>query len=501
MEEMNQTIVMYSWIFMVIFIGLMIYFGWLGMKKTKSSDDFATARSSYGPITVALVISAGISSGSTFMGMPGLAYSLGTPSLWYPLLYPVATVFGMLFVAKAIKHYGDAFGTRTIPEFIGDRFNSEFLRVVLTIISILLIFYVVSQFVAAATMFQTMMGVKYEVGLFITGIVLAIYVFMGGSHSDIMTDAVQGILMLLTAVVVVICFIFSVGVEGSFSDMVQIIKERNPQGALDQLFLPGDKTYGAFWLVALLFIAHLPFSVLPHLGNKFMAVKSTKDLKKLLMFCTIFATILPLMSLGGILGIAVVDKNANIAPDQIIPVVFSEIFPPFVAAFFAVAVLSAVMSTADGLIVSLTQLFANDLYRRTIVPRINISPEKAERYELLISRYSTFLVIAAGIWLAWSPPKFLSVFMWIGIGGIVSATAGPLVVGALWKKATKTGAILSMLAGTLTYWFVYLPIGLNFTNPFGAAGIGVLIGMFVMIVHTLLANSAVAQKNNEHLSK
>jgi Na+/proline symporter len=232
-----------------------------------------------------------------------------------------------------------------------------------------------------------------------------------------------------------------------------------------------------------------------------MAVKSTKDLKKLLMFCTIFATILPLMSLGGILGIAVVDKNANIAPDQIIPVVFSEIFPPFVAAFFAVAVLSAVMSTADGLIVSLTQLFANDLYRRTIVPRINISPEKAERYELLISRYSTFLVIAAGIWLAWSPPKFLSVFMWIGIGGIVSATAGPLVVGALWKKATKTGAILSMLAGTLTYWFVYLPIGLNFTNPFGAAGIGVLIGMFVMIVHTLLANSAVAQKNNEQLSK
>lgn len=491
---MNETIVMYSWILMVLFIGLMIYFGWLGMKKTKSSDDFATARSSYGPITVALVISAGISSGSTFMGMPGLAYSIGTPSLWYPLLYPVATVFGMLFVAKAIKHYGDAFGTRTIPEFIGDRFNSEFLRVVLTIISILLIFYVVSQFVAAATMFQTMMGVKYEVGLFITGIVLAIYVFMGGSHSDIMTDAAQGVLMLLTAVVVVICFIFSVGVDGSFSDMVQMIKERNPQGALDQLFLPGDKTYGSLWLVALLFIAHLPFSVLPHLGNKFMAVKSTKDLKKLLMFCTIFATILPLMSLGGILGIAVVDKNANIAPDQIIPVVFSEIFPPFVAAFFAVAVLSAVMSTSDGLIVSLTQLFANDLFRRTIVPRINISPEKAERYELLISRYSTFLVIAAGIWLAWSPPKFLSVFMWIGIGGIVSATAGPLVVGALWKKATKTGAILSMLAGTFTYWFVYLPFGLNFTNPFGAAGIGVLVGMFVMIAHTLFATSAVAQK-------
>src|SRR5690606_2607954 len=119
-----------------------------------------------------------------------------------------------------------------------------------------------------------------------------------------------------------------------------------------------------------------------------------------------------------------------------IPVLFSEIFPPVVAAFFAIAVLSAVMSTSDGLIVSLTQLLANDLYRKTIVPRLNISKERAERNELLISRYSTFVVIVVAVIMAWSPPAFLSVFMWLGIGGIVSATGGPLVVGALWKRAT-----------------------------------------------------------------
>jgi SSS family transporter len=496
---MNGQIVMFSWIFMGIFIALMFVMGLIGNKRTKSSDDFATARSSYGPLTIALVISAGISSGSTFMGMPGLAYSLGTPSLWYPLLYPIATVFGMIFVAKAIKQYGDKFGTRTIPEFLGERFNSEFLRIVLTIISILLIFYVVSQFVAAATMFQTMMGVKYEIGLFITGIVLATYVFLGGSHSDILTDAVQGFLMLITAIVVVFCFAFAVGFDGSFSEMIASIKDRNPTGALDQLFLEGHATYGAFWLVALLFIAHIPFAILPHLGNKFMAVKSTKDLKKLIMYCTIFATILPLMALGGMLGIAVVDPSANIVPDQIIPILFSQIFPPFIAGFFAVAVLSAVMSTSDGLIVSLTQLLANDLYRKTIVPRIKISKEKAERNELLISRYSTFLVIAAGIWIAWNPPQFLAIFMWIGIGGIVSATAGPLVIGALWKRATKQGAIASLILGTITYWFVYLPFGLNFSNPFGAAGIGVIVSMAVMVIYTLLTTSAVP-KNNSHQS-
>src|SRR5699024_1503283 len=128
---------------------------------------------------------------------------------------------------------------------------------------------------------------------------------------------------------------------------------------------------------------------------------------------------------------------------------------------------------------------ANDIFRKSIAPKLKITEAKSGKIELLISRYSTFLVIFVGIWIAWSPPEYLSVFMWIGIGGIVSASAGPLVVGALWQRSTKTGAILSLIAGTIVYWVVYLPFGFDFSNPFGAAGIGVLVSMIVMIVYTL----------------
>lgn len=480
-----DSVIMWSWIFMVIFIGIMLYFGYLGMKKTNTSDDFATARSSYGPITIGLVISAGIASGSTFMGMPGLAYAMGAPSLWYPLLYPVATVFGMLFFAKAIKEYGDRLGTRTIPEFIGNRYNSDVLRLVLAVISILLIFYVISQLVAAATMFQIMMGIDYGTGIIITIVVIGIYVFLGGSHSDIMTDAVQGGLMLLIAITVVFCFLLGVGVDGGFSELINRITERRPEGHFGKLFLPGDETYGNIWLVLLLLIAHLPFAIQPHLGNKFMAVRSNKDLKKLLMFTTVFATIMPLMGLGGMLAIGVLDPSLEIRADAVIPTLFTEIFPPFIAAFLAVAVLSAVMSTSDGLVVSLTQILANDIFRLSIVPKTKLSAEKAEKYELLISRYSTFLfLILAGI-VAWNPPEFLSIFMWIGIGGIVSATAGPLVIGSLWKRANKASAIVSLAAGTISYWVIYLPFGFDVSNPFAAAGMGVLISMIAMVIMTL----------------
>lgn len=479
-------VVFWSWILLALFVIMMIVFGVMGLRRTHNNDDFATARSSYGPVTIALVISAGIASGSTFMGMPGLAFDLGAPSLWYPLLYPVATVFGMLFFAKAIKEYGDTLGTRTIPEFIGNRYNSNFLRLILAIISALLIFYVISQLVAAATMFQIMMGVNYEVGIIITIVVIGTYVFMGGSHSDILTDAVQGMLMVLIAIIVVVCFAFGVGVDGGFSGMIDSITERRPEGHFGQLFIPGDETYGSIWLVLLLLIAHIPFAIQPHLGNKFMAVKSGKDLKKLIMWTTMFATILPLMGLGGMLAIAVLPGDIDIRPDAVIPTLFTELFPPFIAAFLAIAVLSAVMSTSDGLVVSLTQIVANDIFRLSIVPSINMAREKAEMIELNISRALTPVVlIIAGI-VAWNPPQYLSIFMWIGIGGIVSSTAGPLVIGSLWKRANKLSATISLLVGTVAYWVIYLPFGFDVSNPFAAAGLGVIISMITMVVSVLI---------------
>ncbi|SDI06029.1 hypothetical protein [Alteribacillus bidgolensis] len=58
--------------------------------------------------------------------------------------------------------------------------------------------------------------------------------------------------------------------------------------------------------------------------------------------------------------------------------------------------------------------------------------------------------------LAWTPPQYLAVFMWIGIGGIMAAAAGPLVVGALWERATKKAALSSLLwVQLLTGLFIY----------------------------------------------
>ncbi|GLB60257.1 sodium:solute symporter family protein [Cytobacillus sp. NCCP-133] len=482
-----MSVIAWSWILMVFFIGLMLYLGYAGMKKTKNADDFATARSSYGPIALGLAVCATTASGATFMGIPGTAYTSGFPSLWYPMIYPIGIYGGMLLTAKMVKQMGDKFSNRTIPEIVGERFNSEFLRVGLALLSLLLIFYIVSQLVAAALMFQTMMGLSYQAGLWLTAIVLGIYLVLGGSHSDILTDAVQGFLMLIIAVMITVMFFTGFGVDGGVTAVNDAITAKNPQGGWDTLFIEGHNTYGSAWLVFLILIAHIPFGVLPHIGNKFFALKNGKQMKVFLSFCIVGGALLPMMALGGLLGAAVIPGTLE-SSDAVIPALFIEVFPPFAAALMAVVVLSAILSTGDGLVVSFSQIFANDLYRKTFAKN-NPDKEKVERNSLIIGRVAVVACLGLGILLAYNPPQSLAMFLWIGVGGMVSGLAGPLAIGALWKRANKQGAISSFCVGVISYAVLYMGWipGLEaITNPFAASGYSILAAAPVMILVTLL---------------
>jgi len=480
-----SSVAVWSWIFMIASIGLFVALGYVGMTRTKNADDFAVARSSYGPWALGLAVVATTASGSTFLGIPGLAYSVGFSSLWYPIVYPIGIYMGMLLTAKLVKAVGDKFGNRSIPEFVGQRYDSDFLRVGLAVVSLLLMFYITAQLVAAATLFQTMMGFGYIPALILTAVVLLIYVTMGGSHADILTDAVQGIFMLAIAVMVVVMFFVGAGIDGGAVAVNDAVAAKNQSGGWDTLFNPEDPVTASAWLVFLLFVAHLPFGVLPHIGNKFMALNNARQMRTFLMFVIVAGGILPMMGLGGILGAAVLGQN--VTPDAVIPTLFTELFPPILAAFLAVGILSAILSTSDGLVVSISQILANDLYRKTFAR--NQSTEVVERNTLLIGRVGVLLTLVGGVAMAWNPPEFLAILLWIGIGGIVSGMAGPIMIGSLWRRANKTGAITSFVVGVVGYAVIYLPftnpLGVS-NNPFAAAGYSILIASAVMVIVTLL---------------
>lgn len=503
----------WSWIFLVVYIAAMLGIGYWGSRRVKHSDDYATARGGYGPVFLAFAFAATTASGATFLGGPGLAYEIGVASIWSNFLYPIGVYFGVLISMRLIATAGNRFGNRSIPEYLGDRFQSDGIRVIVSIMSLILFFYIAGQLVSGLVMFETMLGLQAEWALIITTVVLLIYVVLGGAHADILTDGVQGLMMLGLAIVVIILFVFGIGLEndtdkwGLFGVVAELGRQDvNMTTALNRTH---PLTHSPWSIIAVVF-AHIPLGLLPHLGNKLWALRDNGKQRSFVGMAFLCGITLGMMGLGGLLCRALLGDELSTG-NAALPVLFIELFPTWLAALIGVGVLAAIMSTADGLVVSSSQVIANDLYRRTIVPKFKLEDkygaERVDRQVLGISRISTVCVLVICAFLGWILQDVnIALIVLIGIGGMMAAFAGPLVVGGLWKGVTAKGAYAGLLSGFISFiilhaqlfdpnWFgtegdflfgIASWLHYEGLNPFSCAAIGEFIGIAFTVSVSLL---------------
>ena len=449
----------WSWIFMVVYISGMLVIGVIGQRRVKHADDFATARGSYGPIFLAFAFAATTASGATFLGGPGLGYQWGFASQWGNFLYPIGVYFGVLISMRLIATTGNKFGSRSIPEFLGDRYQSEGIRVMVSIFSLVLFFYLAGQLVSGLVMFEIFLGLSPFWALLITTTVLLFYVVLGGAHADILTDGVQGFMMLILAIVVIVLVLTGSGVDGGLSGLIVRLETQNRN--LVQPLNPESALTHSWWSIIAVLFAHIPLGLLPHLGNKLWALKGVGDQRTFIKLAFLFGLTLGMMGLGGLLargllGDALLLEGAN--PNQALPLVFIELFPTWLAALVGVGILAAIMSTADGLVVSSSQIVANDLYRRSIAPRLKKPPseDRLDQQVLTISRVTTVVVLVITMGMAWTLMETnIALIVWIGTGGMMAAFAGPLVVGALWRGVTRAGAYTGLASGFVTFLILH----------------------------------------------
>jgi len=503
-----EPLVFWGWIFLALYMGLMVLFGFVGMSRVKGSDDFATARGAYGPVFLAFAMTATTASGATFLGLPGLAYSAGLSALWYAFVYPLGVYTGVLVCLHGIRRAGASFGSRSMPEYLGDRFESNGLRILAALFSLLLLFYLAGQLLAGAVMFTQMLGIDTFPALCFTAVVLMFYIALGGAHADILTDGVQGALMLALAGLVLWMFIVGFRVEGGFAGMLDRLNALDP--ALTKTLHPTNPLFNSWWDLFAIFVSHLPLGLLPHIGNKLWALRDNRDQVKFITISFAFGLLLPAITCGGVLARALLGDELlaeGSRPDNAIPALFIATLPAWAAALIGAGVLSAVMSTADGLVVSTAQIFANDIFRRSLAPRwMKHSSEAAiDRIGLLIGRVATIAVLLGAIWLAWSTRNTnIALLVWIGVGGMMAATASPMFLGVLWRGATRAGAYTGFIVGGAVFsvlhsgsikaaWFaggsletIAIWLEAQKVNPYACATLGAGLSIVSMVAVSLM---------------
>jgi cation/acetate symporter len=140
--------------------------------------------------------------------------------------------------------------------------------------------------------------------------------------------------------------------------------------------------------------------------------------------------------------------------------------PYVVSGLVAAGGLAAALSTADGLLLTITSSLSHDVYYRIY------RPDASTHFRLVISK-SMLLVVAilAATVAAQKPGTILSMVSWaFSIAG--SAFFPALVLGIFWQRATRAGALAGMVVGILLSIYYIIRVEFDSIPILGISGFG-----------------------------
>jgi Na+/proline symporter len=475
-----------TWVFLAVYAAIIAFIAYKGYQVSKSDGDMLTytlARGYLGPVTLGLAWAATFASAVTFLGNPGLVYSGGLSAI------PVMTIgwwgsamLGVIIVARKFRKMGRDAGSLSVPEWIGDRYNSQYVTMFFALLVLLNVFYIAAQFTGITLLFNELLGLSYEVGVLGSLAAVVLYIMVGGTYSDVMTDFVQSLVMIVIgfAVFAVIFTEF-----GGLLKLADTLAAESP--VRGQLFNDGF-LFGSPWAyVGTMFAAFLT-GVLPQLGNKFLSLRSERDVKLFIYSATFGLFAFNLVLFAG--PMAFLQNPDLAAADRAILVVITDFFPPAITALFGVALLSATISTTDGLLVSCGTAIGNDFYRNLATDDDSDNvPQSIERRSVLITRVMVAAVGISAAGIALTQPQYLSLLAAVGIFGFLVGAAPPIFLGLFWNGATAPAAIASGIVGPVIFLGRLQGWWLDWIMIYPAASVSAILSGLVFVVVSLVTSA------------
>ena len=198
-------------------IGLFIYFAVLLIAVTKEKKNqnvldyfFAGRTLPFWALSITFIAS-WWGAGSA-ISSADLAYEDGLGAFWYYGVPVLISTLLMIIGAKSFRRVGYL----TQGEMMKARYSPATAKILSIMILIFMTFTAASQMVGIGSFFGTYLGLKYEWAVVIgTGIVL-IYSLFGGFRGVVLTDIIQFVLLLCSAIIV---FVVAMKKSGGFTEI------------------------------------------------------------------------------------------------------------------------------------------------------------------------------------------------------------------------------------------------------------------------------------------
>lgn len=423
---------------LVLYLGIMAFIGWYAGHKTNNIGDFFVLSGKAGVVVSGIAYFSTQFSMGTFLGTPGTIYGVGYAGMAISVPGAVfCMILPALLIGRKLITLGHKYGFLTMADYLTDRYHSKNMSGVL---GVMMLFFLVpmmgAQIIGAGVIVHVFTGLPEWVGVVGMGIIVILYCMTGGMKGAMMTDVIQGSLMIATAVVT---FIVSIVMGGGFSNINHTLQSMNEA----YLTFPGANGYMP-WTYYVSNIVLWSFFTMgqPHLFTKFFAMKDHKTMFKAILLGTagmfFSATLIEWAGVNGIASIQNIEKA-----DQIIPMILQRGMNPFLASIFIAGIVAAGMSTIDGILVTTTGAVTRDIYQKII--NKDATDETVMKLSKVVTVIIGIIVICFGVF---QPGSIFEINLFAFSGMAIFVV--PILFGIYWKKATAKGAIASVIVGIIS---------------------------------------------------
>lgn len=439
MQIVGQPI---DYVIMVGYVVVLVAFGSMFGAFTKSTKDFFLAGQRFPWWLVAMSAVATTVGSYSFIKYAAAGFNYGLASTQTYLndffLIPL-----WMFTWLPIIYFARV---TSIPEYLERRFDRSVRLAAVVVMMLYLIGYIGINLYTMGTAANALVGWPVFTASVVIAAFTSIYVVAGGQTSVIMTDLLQGFILLGAGIVL---FILGVRHMGGFSIFWKGLAPQY-RVALPAFNTPQNFNFvGIFWQDAIASTGAFYF-MNQGLLLRYLSLKSVKEGRKCVL--AIMLVMMPLATFAvcnaGWVGRSMVSLgmlDAATDANKIFVIVANLVCKPGVFGFIMAALLAALMSTADTLINATAAIWVNDIWKPYI------RPDAEDRHYLSVARWASIAFTLAGIALVPVFARFKSIY--VAHGSFTAAVTPPMIVtilfAAFWKRYHSKAALATLVGGTL----------------------------------------------------
>jgi len=481
-----------TWIVVIFYMAVILYFVWQGSRKIKSLSDYAVGNINFSPFSVGLSLAASMTSAATFIINPGFIANYGLSGvLSFGIVFPIASLISLVVLSKSFRKYGEQVKALTLAQWIGKPYNSNKYALMMAIFSLLLVTFIVLIVVAITKVLAKALNANEVIVLSATILFVFGYMMFGGANSMVYTNTIQAVIMIFVAIILLASGYeyFENGISGMLARLNEISPSltewKNPQSLLFRDY------YEIIFAQAIIGIAVV---VQPHIITKSLLLKKESDVNKYLIiavliqalfFSVIFAGIYARLHFPDLQANGVALRNDEIIPAYVVSVFSNGIVAVIVGLIVVMGLISAGLSTLEGLIQSVSSSITTDILK-PLFPNLFQTEKNGIKINKLAIVFLSIITFIISYDQLLHPKLSVGILAQNGVYAFFSAAFVPVLFGIFAKNAKLSAVFPASLVAILVHFSIY------YFMPFLVENYNLTFGFFTKFLIGEVRNPAIA---------